>query len=281
MILLLTHIVLSCFFIIFLMQVLRAYDNRVRPTPRTPNLYIKPGNVPNTKATTVFHMRLEASNGSVLPFGQECNPEPANELTNTMSNHLFDAGVQLQVISVPFQKGKHFCTSPKQAVSLIEDLERLHNANLVHGDIRAMNCVFHDQGSKLIDYDFGGTHGEVKYPKNYRTVLKDGKRVASAEQTGTTIYKWHDTYALVQLLLGFHLVSDVNDLHRECAALYKCAQEEKDEKGKHLLASLKKALHRDGCKIEPTPELEECVGKAASSMRGTLPGHEGTPVHRR
>jgi serine/threonine protein kinase len=253
----------------------------VHPTSRSPALYVGKGSAHHQlNAKTILHLKQTDDNASILNFGALQNIS-WYQIASTMAEHLFDERAQFQVIAVPFHKGHHVCTSPAQALTLLEDLERLHEDGCVHGDIRALNCVFDDDGSRLIDFDFGCGDGEAKSPKNYQILLDDGTRVRFAKG-GTPIHKWHDVFALASLLLDKHRVSDADDLCRECDGMYeKCGHEEKEKKSKHLLASLKKALVLDGCRIEPRAGLKECVEEAASSTKGTLPGHEGTPVHRR
>ncbi|ETW77023.1 hypothetical protein HETIRDRAFT_436122 [Heterobasidion irregulare TC 32-1] len=56
---------------------------------------------------------------------------------------------------------------PKEvADKIVAVLRTLWDAGWVHGDIRAPNLIIDDSGSvKLIDYDWAGAEGKVKYPR--------------------------------------------------------------------------------------------------------------------
>jgi hypothetical protein len=74
----------------------------------------------------------------------------------------------------------------------------MHEEGYVHGDIRCFNIVF---GKGLIDFDFGGRIENAKYPPGYQAILGDGRRLGSA---GETITKWHDWYALIDVIFVIH-----------------------------------------------------------------------------
>ena len=85
-------------------------------------------------------------------------------------DNLWTAGRSLQVIVTPYRPGTHFATKPTSFLPIIDDLEKLHDKGFVHGDIRGFNTVFdreHGRGC-LIDFDFGGKVGMVKYPEGYQ-----------------------------------------------------------------------------------------------------------------
>jgi hypothetical protein len=115
------------------------------------------------------------------------------------------------VISTPHRDGCHVATQPKAFIPIINHLEALHNKVFVHGDIRAYNTVL--QYSKtsdkeepkgwLIDFDLGGKAGQAKYPIGYVTSLNDGRRSHVCYE-GSLILKWHDWYALGQLIFMIH-----------------------------------------------------------------------------
>jgi serine/threonine protein kinase len=219
-------------------------------------------------------------------FGKTPSPDSGDKL-----GHLFASQGQLQVIETPFEDGDHVCTSPSQAMSLIQELKSLHEKGFSHGDIRAYNCVFSDEGSHLIDFDFGGKAGEVTYPEGYQTHLNDGKRIPDTVLAeDTAIEKWHDVYALVKLFLELHKVSpqcdtgykgekcDLMELNNDLP--FKDGTNlERDERAVHILERLE--LFLQDKQISPTAELELAVKSTKSSEKDTLGGFGGTPKHRK
>ncbi|KAG7337538.1 hypothetical protein IV203_014651 [Nitzschia inconspicua] len=62
------------------------------------------------------------------------------------------------------------------------ELQALHEAGFVHGDIRAYNTVSKDANEGwLVDFDFGGKSGEQTYPKGYRRNLDDGIQMGTED----------------------------------------------------------------------------------------------------
>jgi serine/threonine protein kinase len=207
--------------------------------------------------TSVFHLKQSLE---CLEFGKT-PPHGFDKLW-----HLFASQGQLQIIKTPFLDGKHVCTSSIQAVSLIQELKTLHGKGFSHGDIRAFNCVFSDTGSHLIDFDFGGR--KVTYPKGYRTILDDGRRIPeSVLESNRTIHKWHDVYALVKLLLEYHKVTGTAGsademfqlLHNSSSLLLET--DRVDEVAANLLNSMELFLNGKSIEIKPKLELEMAVLK--------------------
>jgi hypothetical protein len=106
---------------------------------------------------------------------------------------------------------------------IIKHLKELHKQDYVHGDIRAYNMVLkyearsaesdqvegaHRDDSRdenkgwLIDFDYGGKHGEVEYPKGYRHLLDDGKRPG---KVGNKITIMDDWKSLIGLIFHTHI----------------------------------------------------------------------------
>jgi hypothetical protein len=112
----------------------------------------------------------------------------------------------LLVIATSYRHGIHVAKRPKEFLPAIDQLEQLHEAGFVHGDIRAFNTVFGEEGQGgLIDFDFGGRLGRL-YPNGYRPVLADGNRLGDGEAgaENNTIFQWHDWYALGRLIFSVH-----------------------------------------------------------------------------
>jgi hypothetical protein len=223
----------------------------------------------------VFHLKQTSK---PVEFGKT----PPDDFDKLLQ--LFAAQGQLQIIETPFKDGEHVCTSPAQAVSLIQDLRTLHRNGCSHGDIRAFNCVFSDTGSHLIDFDFGGR--KVTYPKGYQTFLEDGRRIPnSVLKRDRAIHKWHDVYALVKLLLELHEVtphsvefSDLTSFNLDLPFLG-MTNDETDQNAADFLDRVEIFL-RDKA-IKPTRELESVVNSTKPVEQKTLGGFGGTPEHRK
>jgi hypothetical protein len=63
-----------------------------------------------------------------------------------------DTSSRLLVIATPFREGRHYATSPRDFVPVVEHLERLHAVGYVHGDIRCFNMAMGPKGG-LFDFD--------------------------------------------------------------------------------------------------------------------------------
>ena len=155
---------------------LRAYDNRVRQTSRSPFVYKEWKEIKDDVRVVLDIKDGVKSGDEIIEF---------RDPTFYNQSNLFRAdgfGGKVEVIAVPFIPGRHRCSHVTQAISIVECLESLHQDGFVHGDIRACNMVFGDK-SKLIDYDFGGKDtGEdaVTYPPGYKQYLPDGRRNGKA-----------------------------------------------------------------------------------------------------
>ena len=112
-----------------------------------------------------------------MPFGTN----RAFEETLHRGDTLFHDGEErghLEVIGVPFYKGKHRPRSIKQLLCMNEKLKALHNKGIVHGDIRLFNIVFSeddDNECHFIDFDLSGDEGTALYPSKYRSEVVDGR----------------------------------------------------------------------------------------------------------
>jgi hypothetical protein len=133
------------------------------------------------------------------------NPEQGCE-PNTKEHRLWQSGGELLVIAAPYREGTHCAKTPAEFEPIISELERLHEAGFVHGDIRGFNTVFtavQGQGW-LIDFDFGGKEDKptTVYPDGYKKSLEDGVRPGIEKQR---IRKWHDWRSLGYLIFQSHL----------------------------------------------------------------------------
>ena len=131
--------------------------------------------------------------------------EPASkEVVDNRTRQLFFTAFTnkyVLVISTPFRKGSHVAQRPKDFLPIIEQLQKIHDAGYVHGDIRASNSVFSDEEGYLIDFDFSGKAGTARYPTGYVHALYDGDRIGFEKKE---IEMWQDWYALFQLMFHIH-----------------------------------------------------------------------------
>ena len=188
---------------------IRIYDNRFRKTFRSPEVYLKCGDVLG-KSTEILHLEAEAERHIIDGFN-------ASDGT-------------LTILSTPYQKGGHQASEPTDFVPIILQLQKLHNEGYVHGDIRGFNTVYAGNNSCLIDFDFGGRENEVKYPPGYKGCLEDGVRVGVANEN---IKKYHDWWALGQLIFYKYILHPPETLGQSNFAglqgVIRCELEEMDE----------------------------------------------------
>jgi serine/threonine protein kinase len=147
-----------------------------------------------------IHVQYSKSS-TLLEFGSRGeNPE----LTNS-PEWLLERRGQVMVLSSPRIPGQHYATSVQQLLDAVNELENLHAADYVHGDIRAFNIIFSNSGARLIDFDMSGKvdQDSTRYPQGYAHRLLDGRRVGNP---GERIMKRHDWRALMFILFTLHEV---------------------------------------------------------------------------
>ncbi|KAG7358018.1 RIO1 family protein [Nitzschia inconspicua] len=172
--------------------VLRCYDNRAWKTDRNPEIYLS-GVV--GAAEVVFG---DTNFGNHYVDATE-PPNPFEELWTRSSQDIL-------IIAVPYRDGRHYAESPADFLPIIDQLQALHKAGFVHGDVRAYNIVFKDDKEGwLIDFDFGGKSDVQTYPKGYQSALSDGKRMGTE---GEVITKHPDWFALGTLMFTIHKIPE-------------------------------------------------------------------------
>jgi hypothetical protein len=146
-------------------QVFRAYDNRARRTPRSPQVYLE-----HLKAKEIMFFK-DKKDGEVTKFGTDPQAEKDDEKRKDWIQWLFSFRGQLRVISVPFVAGEHIPKTISDLQHITHELHTLHTVGIKHGDIRLWNMVFTKDGAKLLDFDFSGRN--VYYPDGYARWLPD------------------------------------------------------------------------------------------------------------
>jgi hypothetical protein len=122
------------------------------------------------------------------------------------------------IISAPYHNGVHYAKHPLHFKPIIKHLKQLHDQGYVHGDIRAYNMVLKYEARNtesdqvdvalrsdsrdenmgwLIDFDFGGMHGDVEYPKRYKDELHDGRRRGKEGNKITIMDDWQSLIGLI------------------------------------------------------------------------------------
>jgi RIO1 family len=256
---------------VFSRKVFRCYDNRLRFSERRPDMYLEPDGF--IKSVEPWIHITDSTNP--LKFGDRGeNPE----LTDS-PNWLRQRKGQVMVLSSPRLPGHHYASSVQQMLHAVKELDRMHTAGYVHGDIRAYNMIFNDDGVRLIDFDFSGKigHNSTRYPQGYVQKLKDGSRVGNA---GDPIVAWHDWRALIMVLFDRHDVTphDENRNYEEIVGLF--------AKRKSFLQSFAKGRDPDASEIEELkaflrriidwdvslhPEFEADLEKSGLAIKGVAP----------
>jgi serine/threonine protein kinase len=174
----------------------------------------------------------DAGDTTSKKLGKEVFTMKTKSLSVNTNDKYRNAEKTVKVISTPYREGKHWAMYPRSFIPIIDQLKKLHSNDYVHGDIRAYNIIFNENEDKrqgwLIDFDFGGKCvGEslVTYPPRYMSALDDGQRIGKSYKI---IQKWHDWYALGQLIFSKHTFEVPEDLkideHTELVMLKKKAQ---------------------------------------------------------
>jgi hypothetical protein len=249
-------------------QVLRSYDNRVRITDRSSEVYLDSNNSEIVGGQVEIVVPFPEIVGGAAPETVE-NPSADSDDDDATNDWFWKDSKKktIQIIATPYRPGQHFATSPKAFVPIIDQLQSLHEKGFVHGDIRAFNTVFGNESNEkgcLIDFDFGGRKGERCYPKGYRQFLGDGSRIGEG---GEVILEWHDWFALGRLIFTLHrlrapdgtgLPGEVSDFWSNLA---KAPTQEQIRELKTLLVW----LEEERWTVEPDVLFRQALNKNAAS----------------
>jgi serine/threonine protein kinase len=178
--------------------------------------------------------------------------------------------------------GTHEARTPGEILPILDELTKLHENGMVHGDIRVYNMVFSpaDDGGKphgyLIDFDFGGVEGKVKYPSGYLQDLRDGTRRGEAGQLITKENDWIDLANVIfkQLAINMPEGKSPGDLaimfvkQTNLRNKFGSRQHELPGDAKELRKCLEE-MYQEGWKLEPSGELREALDKEISRATGS------------
>ncbi len=272
-------------------QVLRSYDSRVRPTNRSPEIYLSPACcdlIGGKKATVVAEFKIDTFN-----HGGDNGDWSWDDDDDYFWSDPSQGRRRLLIIATLFREGSHMAKSATAFLEVIDQLALLHEKGFVHGDIRAFNTVFNEPGqdsnkaSCLIDFDFGGPIGDMmRYPEGYHRHLDDGDRRGKEKEK---IEKWHDWYALGQLIFTIHLfdfpknVSD--ELQLKFLRLLQFWSDIRKEPTQSDIADLKNALSElDNHNVLVTPNQkfnDALVGFSTHRALDTYKGATGSPPEKK
>jgi Protein kinase domain len=261
--------------------VLRSYDTRLRPTCRSPSVYL------TAKVKKVYGKDLKnepmqldlptlgrpilylAKNSSatedpdVRNFSYTSDIQEIDE--ETQQDCLWDKNGKLQLIETAFRNSHrlnvHEAQRPGDFLPIINHLQHLHEQNFVHGDIRAFNMVFDGEDGRLIDFDLSGLEGKTWYPLGYKYELPDALRCGHAH---SLIEKHHDWYALGKVIFEFHEFQVPDNLDKQDKILLTFERTELSERFNKLGA--KEGLAEEGL----SEGLSELISELFSNLKDLL-----------
>jgi len=115
------------------------------------------------------------------------------------------------VLQYPFiPAAKPFPTTNRDFSGVLQDLQRLNNASLVHGDVRLANMIFAENRSHLIDLDFCGKEDVSHYPAGYNLQLGDTLRhpeLGGLSEMSMKMRREHDWYSMSAIMGAFEPTS--------------------------------------------------------------------------
>ena len=111
----------------------------------------------------------------------------------------------LVVLRYDYIEGKHYPTHSAQVIALIDAVRNVHDQGYLHLDIRAANVIFtsagrDDYGAQLIDFDYAGVSGVVRYPTFFNPNIEDGERHPNAIGEALADPQ-HDWFAVSKMLV--------------------------------------------------------------------------------
>jgi serine/threonine protein kinase len=216
--------------------------------------------------------------------------EPASkEDVDNHTRQLFFTAVTdkyVLVISTPFRKGSHVAKRPNDFLPIIEQLQKIHDAGYVHGDIRASNTVFSGDLGYLIDFDFSGKAGTARYPTGYVRNLDDGNRMGFEEQE---IEKWQDWFDFGQVMFFVHeflkpKAEEDQQLRLsfvDCKDYWMALETEPPVEKVDELKEILSIVEERGWTVKPSRKYQSWLDMADKQDHKTKQGATGSPPRRK
>lgn len=267
--------------------VLRSYDNRVRTSNRNPEIYLDADCQQEAGVgKTLEVVTLVTSENREDP--KDLDKEISSKDLNTLETTMWKQGGRrsLQIISTPYRKGYHVPNSPAAFIPVILQLQKLQQLDYVHGDIRAFNTVFGIDSSEgwLIDFDFGGKEGQTRFPKGYKTMLEDARRIGKELNPIEKFHDWHSLGRMIFEVFDYNK-SAMDDATKELFSSNsevwtRLRKPPSDEQISELVGLLDKIKD---VSLEPDPSFQQFLEEITEQQTGnngavkTMAAATGTP----
>lgn len=171
---------------------------------------------PKTKEPAIVHKvydyRLEMKGD--IPKEQRRRHQQMHRFGPRVEYELGSENSDLVVLKYPFIEGCHTASTVGHFVSALSKIMELHEAGIIHGDIRASNLIFESNGDcTLIDFDLAGSVSD-KYPPQFVCIgLGDVIRHEGARPEEHLAFE-HDWHALASIM-RMHTCLDQNSAWEE------------------------------------------------------------------
>lgn len=100
-----------------------------------------------------------------------------------------------------YVEGNHQPPNLRAIVDIIKNLNRIHQAGFVHGDIRRSNIVYGSNTGTFIDFDFAAKEGSL-YPELYSPFVEERAKDATKN---SAMLKLHDRIALFNAIFSSYV----------------------------------------------------------------------------
>lgn len=129
------------------------------------------------------------------------------------SKFLNPQGGRYQILQYPYIEGHHTLETPVQAAAAVRELNKFHEKDFVHGDIRSVNMIVSSDSVTFIDVDLVAKEGGL-YPFGYNHY--DIPERHSNAKAGYQMKKEHDRFALKILLPEqlLHCAAGLTDMNK-------------------------------------------------------------------
>lgn len=132
---------------------------------------------------------------------------------------LTEIGKHFRLLSYAAIHGSPVPCHRKEISSALDIIAILHEQNLVHGDIREGNILFHVGNAYLIDFDFTAKCGE-SYPPGYNGSLSERHFGAKPNEKRESIHDYHSLISIANKYLppSSHFKASLKCLCSSCTS---------------------------------------------------------------